>query len=131
MSDIAADASQDGITAPPLFETNVIQMLSGTVAPLGLVLAAAPFIVGATGITLWNNVAIGAGIFLLSAFNAVRDMRNQSPSFVVAVLTVLLAVWAIVAPVFLPLWPIAFVVTNVLMGVFVILFSGYIAHASR
>ncbi|WP_121822809.1 SPW repeat protein [Halostella salina] len=79
------------------------KLLAGFASLVGAWLAVSPFVYGdAAGISLeaagWNNVIVGAAIFLVAGYNYYRMSNGLNVSEAAAGLVALLGLWLIVAP---------------------------------
>ncbi|THE64648.1 hypothetical protein D8Y22_11630 [Salinadaptatus halalkaliphilus] len=72
--------------------------LSGIVSVIGLWIAVSPFVYEVAATMLWNNVIIGAAIFLLAGYNYYRIVTDHPTSTGVMSLVAILGLWALVAP---------------------------------
>ncbi|MDF9745284.1 SPW repeat protein [Natrinema salsiterrestre] len=71
--------------------------LSGIVSLIGLWIAVSPVFYDQAASMLWNNVLIGAAIFLLAGYNYYRISDGHSTSTGVMSLVALLALWTAVS----------------------------------
>ncbi|WP_135819966.1 SPW repeat protein [Halostella litorea] len=79
------------------------KLLAGLASLIGLWVVIAPFIYGdVSGDTLdalgWNNVIVGAAIFLVAGYNYYRMSKGLNVSEAAAGLVALLGLWLVVAP---------------------------------
>lgn len=78
------------------------KLLAGLASLFGAWIAASPFVYGetATGIGAggWNNVIVGAAIFLIAGANFYRLMKGMNVSRAAAGLVALLGLWLVIAP---------------------------------
>lgn len=115
--------------------------LSGLVSLIGLWIAASPFVYEATDAAIWNNLIVGAAIFLIAGYNYYRITNNQSTSTGAMSLVVLLGLWTLIAPYTLE-WAVegavateglevaaqALVWSNVVTGILTALLAGYVGY---
>lgn len=108
---------------------DTIQWISGAAALLGLWIAVSPFLYETVQSVLWNNVVVGAAIFLVSGYNFYRVMNGDGTSVSVMSLVALLGLWAVVAPLVLEVESQALLWSNVVAGIIVALLAGYVAYS--
>lgn len=73
-------------------------VISGIVAVLGLWVAASPLLFDVAEASLWNNLLVGAAVFLAAGYNVYRVSNDVPLSTGVASLIAVLGVWLIIAP---------------------------------
>jgi cation transport ATPase len=80
------------------------KLLAGLASLIGAWIAVSPFVYGdlAGGTQLdaagWNNVIVGAAIFLVAGYNFYRLSKNMNVSEAASGLTLLLGLWMVVSP---------------------------------
>lgn len=116
--------------------TDATKWLSGINALLGAWLVVSPFLLttttGGLSASVWNNVVIGAVIFLIAGYNYYRQSRNQAVSTGSASLVALLGLWMIVAPfVVFAVDTAAMFWSNVIAGTLVTIIAVYVAYEGR
>lgn len=80
------------------------KLLAGLASLIGAWIAVSPFVYGdlAGGTQLdaagWNNVIVGAAIFLVAGYNFYRLSKDMNVSEAAAGLTLLLGLWMVVSP---------------------------------
>ncbi len=113
--------------------------LSGIVSLIGLWVAISPFVYEVMESMLWNNVLVGAAIFLLAGYNYYRIVSSHPTSTGVMSLVALLGLWILVAPFALEgtvamegldVASDGLVWSNVVSGVLTAIFAAYIAYAA-
>ena len=110
-----------------------IKWLSGIASLFGAWIVVSPWVLEtelATG-SLWNNVIIGAAIFLIAGYNYYRMSNGMSASVGGATLVALLGLWMIVAPFLVFEVEAALLWSDVISGAAVAVLSGYNAYAGR
>jgi len=110
------------------------QWLSGIVSLVGAWIAISPFVLTPvmTTASLWNNIIIGAAIFLIAGYNYYRLSQDLPVSVGAASLVALLGLWMIVAPLFVFTVESAVMFwSNVVSGAAVAIIAGYNAYAGR
>lgn len=116
-------------------DTDTLRWLSGIISLIGLWIAVSPFVYETTRLALWNNLAIGAAIFLLAGYNYYRMTNGYRPSVGTSSLVALLGLWAVIAPFLLDYGPDigsnALVWSTMASGVAAALLSGYNAYEGR
>lgn len=111
--------------------SDVLKWLSGIVALVGLWIAASPFLYEATQVATWNNLAVGAAIFVLAGYNFYRMMEGDRANVGGSSLVVLLGLWSIVAPFLLAFGTDTLAWSTLASGVAVAILSGYNAYENR
>lgn len=117
--------------------------LSGLVSLIGLWIAASPFVYEVAQSITWNNVLVGAAIFLLAGYNYYRIADGYRTNTGVMSLVLLLGLWTIAAPYVLEaamgneiamdgleVAADALVWSNVVSGALTAALSAYIAYTS-
>ncbi|SIR74905.1 SPW repeat protein [Natronorubrum thiooxidans] len=113
--------------------------LSGIVSLIGLWIAVSPTIYEAAASMTWNNVLVGAAIFLLAGYNYYRIVNAYPTSTSVMSLVALLALWTIAAPFAfegqvamegLDVAAQGLVWSNVVSGLIMAVLAAYIAYAA-
>ena len=107
--------------------------LSGLASLFGAWIVVSPWVLGdelAAG-SLWNNVIIGAAIFLIAGYNYYRLSKGLTVSVGGAALVALLGLWMIIAPFLAFEVEAALLWSNVISGIAVAGLSGYNAYAGR
>ncbi|MFA9425204.1 SPW repeat protein [Natronorubrum sp. A-ect3] len=114
--------------------------LSGIVSVIGLLIAISPAIYESAASMAWNNVLIGAAIFLLAGYNYYRLTNGYSTSTGVMSLVALLALWTIATPFAfegqfamegLDVAAQGLVWSNVIGGIIMAVLAAYVAYAAR
>ncbi|WP_247002085.1 SPW repeat domain-containing protein [Halosolutus gelatinilyticus] len=104
--------------------------ISAIIAVLGAWVALSVFVYDVSQTTLWNNVLVGAVVFLAAGYNFYR-VRNDVPLSVgIAGLVALLGLWLIIAPALLamttgPFW------STLVTGLLIAGLAGYNAYDAR
>ncbi|MFC4988050.1 SPW repeat protein [Saliphagus infecundisoli] len=106
------------------------RIASGVAALLGAWVAVSAFGYGMGAAALWNNVLVGAVIFLGAGYEYYRGLTGHPPTLGVAGLVALLGIWLIVAVAALGLAGGAAWSTAV-AGLLVAVLSGYVLYESR
>lgn len=112
-------------------DTRATMYVSGLVSLVGLWIAVSPFVYETTEMALWNNVVVGAAIFLIAGYNFYRTYEGTLASVGSASLVALLGLWMIVTPFVMALDSDVLFWSNVAAGAVVALLAGYNAYASR
>lgn len=118
-------------TGTPTFDADAMKWVSGIVSLIGLWIFASPFVYDTSNFSFWNNVAIGAAIFLLAGFTFYQLTNGMYASIGVLSLVVLLGLWTIVAPYVVDFDTGAIELSNVAAGSAVAILAGYEAYANR
>ena len=105
--------------------------LSGIISLIGLWIAVSPFVYDATETALWNNLLVGAAIFLVAGYNYYRIVTNHTTSVGAMTLVAILGLWALVAP-----WLVEYAAdglfwSTVVTGALVAILSGYVAYEAN
>jgi predicted ABC-type sugar transport system permease subunit len=72
------------------FDADAMKWASGIVSLIGLWIAASPFVYDTSDFSFWNNVAVGAAIFLIAGFTFYQLSNGLDASVGVLSLVVLL-----------------------------------------
>jgi hypothetical protein len=118
-------------TTTRTFDADAMKWVSGIVSLIGLWIAASPFIYETSNFSFWNNVAVGAAIFLIAGFTFYQLANGMYASVGVLSLVVLLGLWTIVAPFVVDFDTGALELSNVAAGSAVAILAGYEAYANR
>lgn len=105
--------------------------MSGLAALVGAWIAISPMIFDATEMGLWNNVIVGAAIFLIAGFNYYRLTTNQPSVFGAMILVVILGAWALIGPFLFEMGSDELLWSTVVSGLVAVLTGGYVASADR
>ncbi|WP_265108136.1 SPW repeat domain-containing protein [Halosolutus halophilus] len=105
-------------------------MVSLIVAVLGAWVALSVLVYDVAAATLWNNVLVGAVVFLAAGYNYYRLNNDVPLSVGIAVLVALLGIWLIVAPALFgmttgPFW------STLVTGLLIAGLAGYNAYDAR
>lgn len=105
-------------------------LVSLIVALVGAWVAASVLLYDVTQATLWNNVLVGAVVFVAAGYNYYRVTSDVPLSVGVAALVALLGIWLIVAPALLgmtagPFW------STLVSGLLIAGLAGYNAYDAR
>jgi hypothetical protein len=111
--------------------SDTLKWVSGVVSLIGLWIAVSPFVYGAGGAPLWNNLVVGGAIFLLAGYGFYRMQQGYRPDVGSTSLTALLGLWAVAAPFLLAYLSEGLVWSTVASGVAVAVLAGYNAYESR
>ncbi|WIV66531.1 SPW repeat domain-containing protein [Natrialbaceae archaeon AArc-T1-2] len=112
-------------------EPEGMKWLSGIASLVGLWILVSPFVYAATDAGLWNNVIIGAAIFLIAGYNYYRIVNDYPTSVGAMSLVALLALWTIAAPFTFEIGVDALLWSNVVAGLLGLIFAGYVAYTGR
>lgn len=105
--------------------------LSGIASLFGLWIALSPFVYeGIAEMGTWNNVLVGAVIFIAAGYNFYRQYNATPANVGVSTLVALLGVWLVVAALALEMLDGAFWSTLV-SGAIIAVLSGAVGYASR
>lgn len=107
--------------------------LSGIASLLGAWIAVSPWVLEPDVVagTLWNNVIVGAAIFLIAGYNYYRMSKGLSASAGSAGLVALLGLWMIIAPFVVFEVATDLLWSDVISGIIVAAIGGYNAYAGR
>lgn len=121
-------------------EPGANKWLSGIASLIGLWIAVSPFVYETAATMLWNNVLVGAAIFLLAGYNYYRIVTDHPSSTGVLSLAALLGLWTVVSQFAidgrfavsgLDAAPEALVWSNVVSGILAAAIVSYVAYAAR
>lgn len=112
-------------------ESEGMKWLSGIASLVGLWIVASPFVFEAAEAAIWNNVVVGAAIFLIAGYNWYRIRTDHPTSIGAMTLVALLAVWTLIAPFAFEIGSEALLWSNVVAGVLGGAFAGYVAYNRR
>jgi hypothetical protein len=118
-------------TTTRTFDADAVKWVSGIVALIGLWIFASPFVYDASNFSFWNDVFVGAAIFLIAGFTFYQLANGMFASVGVLSLVVLLGLWTIVAPFVVDFDTGALELSNVAAGSAVAILAGYDAYANR
>ncbi|WP_394295571.1 SPW repeat domain-containing protein [Natrialba magadii] len=107
-----------------------ISLISAVVAVLGLWVAASLLIYDATEAAFWNNVLVGAVIFVAGAYNYYRLATDVPLSVGVATLAAVLGIWLIISAALFEMLGGLFWST-LATGLLIAALSGYNAYEAR
>lgn len=113
------------------FDTNTLKWISGIASLIGLWIAASPFVYDTANVAIWNNVAVGAAIFLIAGFTYYQFASGTFAAIGALSLVVLLGLWTIVAPYAMEFDSNALLLSNVVAGAAVALLAAYNTYANR
>ena len=111
-------------------DTDTMKWVSAIVALAGLGLVAYPFMFEATEAAFWNDVLVGAAIFVLAAYNFMRLSRDRLANVGVASLAALLGLWALVSPAVIEMGSDELATTTAAGGLIAAALSAYNAYAN-
>lgn len=97
MSEPTTDPASNRRTTDP-GDADGQKWLSGIASLIGLWIAISPFVYDAAMTQQWNNVIVGAAVFLLAGYNFYRIYTAHPTSTGVMSLVALLGLWALVSP---------------------------------
>ncbi|USZ70229.1 SPW repeat protein [Natronosalvus halobius] len=105
--------------------------LSGLVSLIGIWIAVSPFVYGTAETATWNNVLVGASIFLLAGYNYYRIQTAHPSSTPAMSLVAILGLWVLLSPFVLAYgtdtggasW------STIVSGALTALLAGYVAYA--
>lgn len=123
-----SDTDSEG---PTHAERDTLKWLSGVVSLIGLWIAVSPFVYDTTRTALWNNVVVGAAIFLLAGYGFYRLTEGYRPDVGSSSLVALLGLWAVAAPFLLAFQSDGLIWSTMASGVAVAILSGYNAYEIR
>lgn len=108
-------------------KTSIVSLI---VAVLGAWVALSVLVYDVAAATLWNNVLVGAVVFLAAGYNYYRLGNDVPLSVGIAALVALLGIWLIVAPALLgmttgPFW------STLVTGLLIAGLAGYNAYDAR
>ncbi|MFC7215434.1 SPW repeat protein [Saliphagus sp. GCM10025334] len=112
-------------------DTSGQKWLSGFVSLIGLWIAVSPFVYGTSETAIWNNVLVGASIFLLAGYNYYRIQTAHPSSTPAMALVTILGLWMLLSPFVLAYgtdtggayW------STIVSGALTALLAGYVAYA--
>jgi hypothetical protein len=113
------------------FDADAMKWVSGIVSLIGLWIFASPLIYDSTTFSFWNNVAVGAAIFLIAGYTFYQLSNGMYASVGGLSLVVLLGLWTIAAPYVVDFDTGALELSNVAAGSAVAVLAGYEAYANR
>lgn len=135
MSETPTDPEADRTTETDrrgnTLNTDTMKWVSAIVALAGLGLVAYPFMFEATEAAFWNDILVGAAIFLLAGYNFVRLSRDQLASVGVASLATLLGLWALISPAVIEMGSGELAATTAAGGLIAATLSAYNAYANN
>ncbi len=111
--------------------SDALMWISGIVSLLGLWIAASPFVYDTTVTALWNNLLIGAAVFLIAGYNYYRYTDGLPTSVGAMSLVAILGVWTLATPFVVEMVSDAAFWSNVITGLLIALLAGYVAYAGR
>lgn len=117
-------------------DTGAMKWLPMLTALLGAWLVLSPFLLTesmaeVSDAMLWNNVIIGASIFLLAAYNYYRMSQGYSVNVARSSIVALLGLWMLLSPFIFDAANQALFWSNVITGLLVSLMAAYNAYAGR
>lgn len=118
-------------TTTRTFDADAMKWVSGVVSLIGLWILASPFVYETSNFSFWNNVVVGAAIFLIAGYTFYQLANGMYASVGVLSLVVLLGLWTIVAPYVVDFDTGAIELSNIAAGVAVAILAGYEAYANR
>ena len=97
---------------------------------LGIWLMAAPFILGAPALDMWNDVIVGGAVSLLAGHNYASEREQGKPSQWIAGVLIVLGAWLFFVPFLIGVsgllrW------NDVVIAVLVTAFAGYSVYAAQ
>lgn len=104
--------------------------LSGIALVVGAWVFASAFVLDIAGGHYWNNIVVGAAIFVLSGYSALRDMEDEAPSTWTSGLSALLGLWMIATPFVYGYANQTVLASGVVSGVIVAVLEGYNAYTA-
>lgn len=113
------------------FDADAMKWVSGIVSLIGLWIFASPFLFETSNFSFWNNLVVGAAIFLIAGFTFYQLSNGMYASVGVLSLVVLLGLWTIVAPFVVDFDTGALELSNIAAGFAVAILAGYEAYANR
>lgn len=108
-----------------------LKWLSGIASLVGLWIALSPFVYETTQAALWNNVVVGAAIFLVAGYNYYRIVNDHPTSVGTMSLVAILGLWALAAPFAFEMGSDAVFWSNVASGALAAILAGYVAYSGR
>ena len=115
----------------PAGERSNMRWMSVLAALLGLWIVASPFVWEATEAVLWNNVLVGAAVFLIGAFNYYLVANDRPTNLASMALAAILGLWVLITPAAFAIGSEPLVWSNVVAGLVVALLGGYVAYERR
>lgn len=110
--------------------TSNIKWLSGFVSLIGAWIFISAFVYPAMSMTsYWNNLIIGAAIFLVAGYNYYRMSKGLSTSIGSSSFVALLGLWMILVPFVMDVGTAFW--SDIVSGVVVAIIAGYNAYAGR
>lgn len=110
---------------------DAMRWLSGLAALVGAWIVISPAVFEATEMGLWNNVIVGAAIFLIAGFNYYRLTTHQPSVFGAMILVVILGAWALIGPFLFEIGSDELLWSTAVAGLIALLSAGYVASADR
>ncbi|APW98486.1 hypothetical protein CHINAEXTREME_12190 [Halobiforma lacisalsi AJ5] len=108
-----------------------MKWISGIASIVGLWILVSPFVFESTEAVIWNNVIVGAAVFLFAGYNYYRLVSALPTSVGVMSLAALLGLWTAAAPFAFEIGSQTLLWSNVVAGVLALIFAGYLAYAGR
>lgn len=118
-------------TTTQTFDADAMKWVSGIVSLIGLWILASPFLFETSNFSLWNNVVVGAAIFMIAGYTFYQLSNGMYASVGVLSLVVLLGLWTIAAPYVVDFNTGAIELSNIAAGSAVAILAGYEAYANR
>ena len=112
-------------------EPDALLWISGIVSLIGLWIAASPFVYDTTVTALWNNLLVGAAVFLIAGYNYYRYTTGLRTGVGAMTLVAILGLWTLAAPFLIEMVSDAAFWSNVISGLLIALLAGYVAYAGR
>lgn len=128
---MSQSSTENERTGTRTFDADAMKWVSGIVSLIGLWILASPFIYDASNFSFWNNVVVGAAIFLIAGYTFYQLSNGMYASVGVLSLVVLLGLWTIVAPYVVDFDTGAIELSNIAAGSAVAILAGYEAYANR
>ena len=111
--------------------SEMTKWLSGIASLVGLWIAVSPFVYEVTATARWNDLLVGAGIFLIAGYNFYRRTKGYATNVGAMSLVALLGLWTLLSPFVIEMDSEAMTWSNVVSGLVAALLAAYVAYAGR
>ncbi len=110
-------------------DTSNLKWLSGFVSLIGAWIFVSAFVYTMSMSSYWNNIIIGAAIFLVAGYNYYRMSKGLTTSIGSSSFVALMGLWMILVPFVMAVGTVFW--SDIVSGVVVAIIAGYNAYAGR